>query len=81
MSSSPETIVTDQRLRAPPVPAKMTLYSQYGVCAFRACMRHLLYIIFWPKAGSVGYHVVIADGHSTVAAPELFSVAASRRAR
>jgi hypothetical protein len=34
-----------QEYRTPPVPAKMTLDSQYGLC-FRACMRHLLDIIY-----------------------------------
>jgi hypothetical protein len=43
--------------RAPPVPAKMTLDSQYGLC-FRACMRHLR-----PMENSIGYLPRVANAY------------------
>ncbi len=50
--------------RAPPIPKKMNLDSQYGVC-FRACLTHLADIM---KAR--GYkdtlHIVIERGHTNV---------------
>jgi len=48
--------------RAPPVPKKMTLDSQYGVC-FRACMRQVLEIL-WRAGKRHRLDVVIEDGHN-----------------
>lgn len=50
--------------RAAPIPRKMTLDSQYGVC-FRACMRQLLEII-WRDGKRHRLDVVIEDGHQNV---------------
>src|SRR5258708_27532975 len=50
--------------RAQPVPRKMTLDSQYGVC-FRACMRQVLEII-WQDGKRHRLDVVIEDGHQNV---------------
>jgi hypothetical protein len=50
--------------RAPPVPPKMILDSQYGLC-FRACMRRLLDIIM-ADGKQHRLRVVIEDGHSNV---------------
>jgi hypothetical protein len=50
--------------RAPPVPAKMTLDSQYGLC-FRACIRHLLDIVM-ADGKQHRLQVFIEDGHSNV---------------
>ena len=50
--------------RAPPVPKKMTLDSQYGLC-FRACMRQLLDIIM-ADGKRHRLHVVIESGHPNV---------------
>jgi hypothetical protein len=50
--------------RAPPIPKKMTLDSQYGVC-FRACMRQLLEII-WRDDKRHRLDIVIEDGHQNV---------------
>ena len=47
--------------RAPPIPKKMTLDSQYGVC-FRACMRQLLEMI-WRDNKRHRLDIVIEDGH------------------
>jgi hypothetical protein len=47
--------------RAPPVPKKMTLDSQYGVC-FRACVRQLLDIVL-SDGKRHRLHVVIEGGH------------------
>jgi hypothetical protein len=50
--------------RAPPIPRKMALDSQYGVC-FRSCMAHIFDVL-----GERGYrdklHVVIERGHPNV---------------
>lgn len=50
--------------RAPPIPKKMTLDSQYGVC-FRACMAQLIKIVL-EKGRSHNLHIVIEDGHNNV---------------
>lgn len=50
--------------RVPPIPNKMTLDSQYGVC-FRACMRQLLEII-WRDDRRHRLDIVIEDGHQNV---------------
>lgn len=50
--------------RAPPVPKKMTLDSQYGVC-FRACMRQVMEIL-WRDGKRHRLDVVIEDGHNNV---------------
>lgn len=50
--------------RAPPIPKRMTLDSQYGVC-FRACMRQLLEII-WRDGKHHRLDIVIEDGHQNV---------------
>jgi hypothetical protein len=50
--------------RAPPIPKKMTLDSQYGVC-FRACMRQLLEMI-WRDNKRHRLNIVIEDGHQNV---------------
>jgi hypothetical protein len=50
--------------RAPPIPKKMNLDSQYGVC-FRASMAHTLKIVL-AKGNSPRLHVVIEDGHVNV---------------
>jgi hypothetical protein len=50
--------------RASPIPKKMTLDSQYGVC-FRACMRQLLEII-WRNGKRHRLDIVIEDGHQNV---------------
>jgi hypothetical protein len=50
--------------RAPPVPKKMVLDSQYGVC-FRACMRQALEIL-WRDGKRHRLDVVIEDGHPNV---------------
>jgi hypothetical protein len=47
--------------RAPPVPKKMILDSQYGVC-FRACMRQLLDIVM-ADGKRHRLHIVIEKGH------------------
>ena len=50
--------------RAPPIPAKMNLDSQYGVC-FRACIAHLLDIM--EKRNFRDHlHVVMENGHPNV---------------
>jgi hypothetical protein len=50
--------------RTPPIPRKMALDSQYGVC-FRACVRQLLEII-WRDAKRHRLDIVIEDGHQNV---------------
>lgn len=50
--------------RAPPIPRKMILDSQYGVC-FRACMRQLLEIIGRDDKRH-RLDIVIEDGHQNV---------------
>lgn len=50
--------------RAPPVPKKMTLDSQYGVC-FRACMRQVMEIL-WRDGKRHRLDVVIENGHNNV---------------
>lgn len=50
--------------RAPPIPKKMTLDSQYGVC-FRACMRQLLEST-WRDEKRHRLDIVIEDGHQNV---------------
>jgi len=50
--------------RAPPVPKKMTLDSQYGVC-FRACMRQLFEILI-SDADRHCLNVVMESGHQNV---------------
>jgi len=50
--------------RAPPIPKKMHLDSQYGVC-FRACMQHLINVIV-ANNGHHKMHVVIEGGHANV---------------
>jgi hypothetical protein len=50
--------------RAPPIPKKMSLDSQYGVC-FRACLSHLLSLMeerHWRDR----LHIVIENGHQNV---------------
>jgi hypothetical protein len=50
--------------RALPVPEKMTLDSQYGLC-FRACMRQLFEILT-PEVGQHCLNVVMESGHQNV---------------
>jgi hypothetical protein len=51
----------EKEYRKPPIPAKMNLDSQYGVC-FRACMRHLYELVH--KDGKKDrLDIVIEDGH------------------
>jgi hypothetical protein len=50
--------------RKPPVPKKMTLDSQYGVC-FRACMAHIIAIVM-ADGKRHRLNVVIEDGHANV---------------
>jgi hypothetical protein len=50
--------------RTPPIPKKMNLDSQYGVC-FRACMRQVLAIVM-EDGKNHRLDVVIEDGHSNV---------------
>jgi len=50
--------------RKPPVPRKMTLDSQYGVC-FRACMAQLIAIVM-ADGNRHKLNVVIEDGHTNV---------------
>lgn len=50
--------------RKPPVPKKMTLDSQYGVC-FRACMAHIIAIVMADEKRH-RLDVVIEDGHVNV---------------
>lgn len=47
--------------RAPPIPKKMNLDSQYGVC-FRACMSHLIDLMM-ARGNRDRLHVVIERGH------------------
>lgn len=50
--------------RAPPIPRKMSLDSQYGVC-FRACMRQVLAIVM-EDGKNHRLDVMIEDGHPNV---------------
>ena len=50
--------------RAPPVPRKMNLDSQYGVC-FRACFRELLRVIEARKYRD-RLNIVMEDGHENI---------------
>lgn len=50
--------------RAPPIPKKMSLDSQYGVC-FRACMRQVLAIVM-DDGKNHRLDVVMEDGHPNV---------------
>jgi hypothetical protein len=50
--------------RAAPIPRKMSLDSQYGVC-FRACMRQVLAIVM-EDGKNHRLDVVIEDGHANV---------------
>jgi hypothetical protein len=50
--------------RAPPVPRKMNLNSQYGVC-FRACLRELLRVIKARKYRD-NLNIVMENGHPNV---------------
>jgi hypothetical protein len=50
--------------RAPPIPSKMNLDSQYGVC-FRACMAHLADFLA-ARGHQDRLNVVIEDGHQNV---------------
>lgn len=50
--------------RAAPIPRKMSLDSQYGVC-FRACMRQVLAIVM-EDGNNHRLDVVIEDGHANV---------------
>jgi hypothetical protein len=50
--------------RKPPIPKKMTLDSQYGVC-FRACMAHLIAIVM-ADGKRHKLNAVIEDGHPNV---------------
>jgi hypothetical protein len=51
--------------RKPPVPKKMALDSQYGVC-FRACMAHIIAITVVADGKRHKLNVVIEDGHANV---------------
>jgi hypothetical protein len=50
--------------RAPPVPRKMNLDSQFGVC-FRACTAHVLHVLV-EDGKRHRLHVVLEDGHHNV---------------
>jgi hypothetical protein len=50
--------------RKPPIPKKMNLDSQYGVC-FRACIAHLVAIVMGDGKRHL-LNVVIEDGHPNV---------------
>jgi hypothetical protein len=50
--------------RKPPIPKKMNLDSQYGVC-FRACMAHIIAIIM-ADGKRHRLNVVVEDGHVNV---------------
>jgi hypothetical protein len=50
--------------RAPPIPKKMNLDSQYGVC-FRACMAHLIGIVTQDGKRHM-LNIVVEDGHPNV---------------
>jgi hypothetical protein len=65
--------------RAPPIPRKMILDSQYGVC-FRACMRQVLEIIGRDDKRH-RLDIVIEDGHQNVGGPEVAPEGASRHCR
>jgi hypothetical protein len=51
----------EDEYRKPPIPKKMSLDSQYGVC-FRACMAHLIHIVLQDGKKHL-LNVVIEGGH------------------
>jgi hypothetical protein len=54
----------EQEYRKPPIPKRMSLDSQYGVC-FRACLAHLIAIVLRDGRKHL-LDVVIEDGHKNV---------------
>jgi hypothetical protein len=54
----------DEEYRKPPIPKRMNLDSQYGVC-FRACMAHLIAIVLRDGKKHL-LDVVIEGGHKNV---------------
>lgn len=53
-----------QEYRAPPIPKKMMLDSQYGAC-FRGCLSHLVDFI-QTKGPTSKINIVLEDGHKNV---------------
>lgn len=51
--------------RAPPIPKKMTLDSQYGAC-FRGCLNYILRRLEWRGEKNTRLNVVFEDGHKNV---------------
>jgi hypothetical protein len=54
----------EKEYRAPPIPKKMRLDSQYGVC-FRACLGRLLDVLA-KRDNRDHLHIVFEDGHKNV---------------